>query len=80
MSYTLADVDAAEKRIRAECPGIELHRFNYGWTLEAKKTGALWSVTVFDTREGGPTIMPHGDHDLDWVIRTMNGAPVRRKQ
>jgi hypothetical protein len=74
MSYTLADVDAAELRILNECARAVVQRYNFGWSLAARKDkdGALWSLTVFDSGADRPTIMPHGDHDLDWVIRTLN--------
>lgn len=68
-SYKLADVDAAEARIRKECPGALVIRDNYGWSLiVARGTQHPGEVfTVFDTRphaKGVATIIG----DLDAII------------
>ena len=73
MSYTLADVDVAERRIMACCPGAEINRYNYDFSLSVRSADKSLAIIVFDDREGGTAIMPK-DGDLDRVIRILNGG------
>lgn len=67
-SYTLADVDEAERRIRAECPGAFVSRGNFDWTLAAMRGDWTRAYYVYDSGRNRPTVIGN----IDAIIRLLN--------
>jgi len=69
MSYTLSQVDEAERRIRAACPGAIVNRGNYNFTLWVQTADRSRVYLVFDSDPGEhPTVIG----DVDAIIRALN--------
>lgn len=69
MDYTQKDVDAAEARIRVECPRALVQRMDYDWSLFAARADTKEEFIVFQCGiNGRSTIIG----DVDSIIRALN--------
>jgi hypothetical protein len=70
VDYTLADVEAAEARIRKECPTAILSRGDYDWALvvlPADKSRAFWVFRPCDMARNQPGFIG----DVDKIIAAL---------
>lgn len=68
MSYTMAEVNKAERRIRDRCPTALINRTNYGFSLVVAKSDKSIAFTVFDDRDGRPIVIG----DVDRIIAALS--------
>ena len=57
MSYTMMQVENAERQIRAACPDAHVRRSNYDRTLVAVRADETEAFLVFDDRDGHPIVI-----------------------
>lgn len=68
MSYNMAQVAAAEERIRAACPKAKIRRDDYGWRLAVATPDKSRKFIVFWHDDDGVAFLG----DVDAIIAALN--------